>query len=567
MYLLASVFVPAIASADTGNTNTIKVLGAPTINPPATGSSFTVNVVANGSVDVSGAGAALSFDKAKLQLTNLAKDATIESVDGAGYVGFPTTAQKPGFISTANTTGYIPNISWVFPGGSNGAVAANVDRTIFTATFTVLATGDSTLLLDTTVSGVSMLDGQTTLVGVPPVPVAGPTYGNPLTVTPVNGVVHNSFQPIFTLTAPATATVLTGATSAGYTVSTSVTQGAPGAIAFSATGLPSGVTAAFTPTSVTGVGNESSTLTFTATAGAAVGTSTVTVTGTDASAVAHSQTISLSVVGNNDFGISASPANVSANGGGAASSPVTVSTSVITGTPGNITLSTSALPTGVTAAFSASPVAAGLTSSLTFTAGATALAGSTVVTISGTNGTYTKTATVNLNVIVTAAGDQSVNVTGTLDSGFLGLTCPTSMTIPLLRGNTNQLNVPCQVYTNTVWNLNVSDPKPTNTGHMTTTDPTPNVMPDSMHVLARSFISGGDTFYGNNVDLANGSGTSCTVLQQPCSPANTQAISGGTILTGTNSASAPLVVSQFVAASTRPGSYGIQVLFSAVSVF
>jgi hypothetical protein len=385
----------------------------------------------------------------------------------------------------------------------------------------------------------------------------------------VDGVVHNTTAPIWTLSAPTTATVLTGASSAGSTISTSVTQGTPGAIAFSATGLPSGVTAAFSPASVSGVGNQSSTLTFTATAGAAVGTSTVTVTGTDSQAtpVSHSQTISLTVAGNNDFGISASPASVSANGGGAASSPVTVSTSVLTGTPGTITLSTSVLPTGVTAVFTPATVAAGSPSSLTFTAGATATAGSSTVTISGTNGTYTHSATVTLNVIVTAAGDQSVNVTGSLDAGFLGLTCPTSMTIPLLRGNTNQLNVPCQIYTNTVWNLRVSDPKATNTGHMTTSDPTPKVIPDSMHVLARAFISGGDTFYGTNVDLANGNGTVCTVLQQPCPPANSDTVSGGFILAGTNSASAPLVVSQFVAANTQPGSYGIQVLFSAVSVF
>jgi hypothetical protein len=160
---------------------------------------------------------------------------------------------------------------------------------------------------------------------------------------------------------------------------------------------------------------------------------------------------------------------------------------------------------------------------------------------------------------------NTVTVTGTLDQGYLGLTCPTSLAIPLLRGNTNQINVPCQIYTNTVWSLSATDPKATNTGHMTTADP--YVMPDSMHVLARSFVSGGDVFYGNNVDLANGSGTSCSVLAQPCAPANVLGLSGGVILTGTNTASAPLVLSQYVAPNTRPGSYGITVVFAAQSVF
>jgi hypothetical protein len=307
--------------------------------------------------------------------------------------------------------------------------------------------------------------------------------------------------------------------------------------------MPAGVSAAFVPAS--GTDAFSSTLTFTATGGATPGTYPIVVSAV-APGATKTQTINLSVVGNNDFSISASPSSVSVTGGGAASNAVNISTAVLTGTPGAIDLATSALPTGVTAVFTPASVAAGSSSALTFLADGTATAGSVTVTITGANLFYDHTAQITLNVIVTPAGGQSVNVTGTLDAGFLGLTCPTSLTIGLIRGNTNQLNVPCAVYTNTVWNLNVNDPKTPDKGHMTDPGQVPTaVMADSMHVLADSFISGGEVQYHNDVNLE----------------------AGGTVLTGTNSASAPLVLSQFVRASTKPGTYGIQVLFSAVSVF
>jgi hypothetical protein len=343
--------------------------------------------------------------------------------------------------------------------------------------------------------------------------------------------------------------VLNGA-SATATLTTS-SQNAPGAISFAVTGLPAGVTAA--APSVTGVGTETSTLTFTATAAAVPGTTTVTVTGTDSEAipVSHAQNISLTVVGNNDFSVGVSPTSGSVNGGGAASGAFTVSVTTLTGTPGAVTLTTSALPAGLTAAFGPSNIVTSPgTSALTFTATTAAPSGNQTITISATNGTYTHTTTVSLNIIQTPAGGQNVNVNGTLDSGFLGLTCPSSLAIPLLRGNTNQLNVPCQVYTNTVWNLNVNDPQTdVYKGHMVTGRPVDNTtawaMPDSMHVLSGLVFVNGNPSYTNNIDL----------------------VGGGTVLTGTNSASAPLVLSQYVAAGTHPGTYGIQVVFSAVSVF
>jgi len=78
------------------------------------------------------------------------------------------------------------------------------------------------------------------------------------------------------------------------TVSTALTNGATQSIALSASGLPAGVTAAFSPASVTTGG--SSTLTLTTTTSASPGTYPVTVTGTG-TANTHSTTFSLTVNG------------------------------------------------------------------------------------------------------------------------------------------------------------------------------------------------------------------------------------------------------------------------------
>ncbi len=66
---------------------------------------------------------------------------------------------------------------------------------------------------------------------------------------------------------------------AAYSVSVTAVNGFSAAVGLSASGVPSGVTARFSPASLTSPYTASSTLTLTASAGASVGTTTVTVTG------------------------------------------------------------------------------------------------------------------------------------------------------------------------------------------------------------------------------------------------------------------------------------------------
>jgi hypothetical protein len=143
--------------------------------------------------------------------------------------------------------------------------------------------------------------------------VDGTVAGGAVTVT-VNGVASNAgsytvttvTQPDFSIArTPATLSVNRGASG---TVAITLTRsgGFTGAVAFTATGLPSGVTATFSPQSTTG---NTSTLTLAASATATLGNATVTINASSGSATpAHSTTVALTVGGGTGGGATASGA-------------------------------------------------------------------------------------------------------------------------------------------------------------------------------------------------------------------------------------------------------------------
>jgi uncharacterized repeat protein (TIGR03803 family) len=94
------------------------------------------------------------------------------------------------------------------------------------------------------------------------------------------------------------------------------------------------------------------------------------------------------------FALSATPATISIAQGTGASS--TISVADIGGFSGNVTLTASGLPKGVTASFSSKITNS--TSTLTLTAGATAKTGPATVKITGTSGNLVQTITIDLTV-------------------------------------------------------------------------------------------------------------------------------------------------------------------------
>src|SRR5579875_1880398 len=133
--------------------------------------------------------------------------------------------------------------------------------------------------------------------------------------------------PDFTISGTA-ATAKAGSTGTS-TITIGAVDGFDSAVSLSASGLPSGVTVSFNPTSVTGSG--SSTATFTVGSSVAAGSYSITLTGTSGSTT-HSTTVTLTVSSStkSNYTISANP------------SAITISR----GTSGNVTITLAGTTTG-----------------------------------------------------------------------------------------------------------------------------------------------------------------------------------------------------------------------------
>jgi cardiolipin synthase len=234
------------------------------------------------------------------------------------------------------------------------------------------------------------------------------TAGSTKNTTAINlTVTGGSGGGSFSLSAsPASVSVTQGSTGTS-TITSTVSGGFDSTVSLSASGLPTGVTAAFSPSSLTG-GSGSSTLTFTASSTATTGTSTITITGTGGGTT-ETTTVSLTVKSGStpSFSLSASPSSVSVTQGATGTS--TITSTVSGGFDSTVSLAASGLPSGVTAAFSPASISGGAGSStLTFTASGTATTGTSTVTITGTGGGVTATTSVALTVNSSGGGGQLI---------------------------------------------------------------------------------------------------------------------------------------------------------------
>jgi subtilase family serine protease len=105
-----------------------------------------------------------------------------------------------------------------------------------------------------------------------------------------------STVPDFALVAATTTLPVAQGSSGTTTISTTVSNGFNASIAFSVSGLPSGITASFNPASISAPGKGSSTLTLTASSTTIPGTYSLTITGTGGTKT-HSATLTLTVTG------------------------------------------------------------------------------------------------------------------------------------------------------------------------------------------------------------------------------------------------------------------------------
>ena len=275
----------------------------------------------------------------------------------------------------SSTTSYVyVSPQYGFTGSVNLAVTSGLPSGV-TASFSPNPTTGSSMLTLTASSTASL--GQYTLT------ITGTSGSMSATTTVSLGV----YVPSFTLYDYNSVTLGQGSSSTSY-VNIVSQYGFAGSVNLAVTsGLPSGVTASFSPNPATG----NSVLTLTASSTASLGQYTLTITGTSGS-LSATTTLSLGVFVPSftlsDYG------NVTLGQGSSITSIVNINPQY--GFSGSVNLSLSGLPSGVTASWSQNPATS--SSTLTLTASSTASLGQYTLTITGTSGSLSATTTVSLGV-------------------------------------------------------------------------------------------------------------------------------------------------------------------------
>jgi len=224
-----------------------------------------------------------------------------------------------------------------------------------------------------------------------------------------SGSVNPSFQSVV------------NGSSAAYSVSVSPIDGFAGTVQFSVSGLPSGASASFTPSTLVGSGTTS--LSVSTSTSTPTGSYTITVTGTSGSIV-HSGTLTLNVGPANtdftDFQGSITPAYQTITPG--SSTHYDLGVSPINGFTGTVSFSVSGLPAGAVATFVPSTVSGGSGAALlNVSTSPSTPTGSYPLVVTGTSGAHVHSTIVNLNV----------GPAGTDFTDFTGFITPASQSVAI----------------------------------------------------------------------------------------------------------------------------------------
>ncbi|MGD0548676.1 MAG: glycoside hydrolase family 48 protein, partial [Terracidiphilus sp.] len=324
---------------------------------------------------------------AALLLTLVSPGARAQAACNIGYTITSQWAGGFGAALTINNTGTTSLSSWTLtwsfangqtiPAGSvwNGNVTQS---------------GANVILTNLSYDGAIPAGGSLTSVGF------NGTWNNVANAIPanfaLNGVACNGVKAQgFSVAAAPASLPLTIGKSATDTVTVTPSGGFTGAVTLTNSTLPTGITVTYgtNPATATSV------LTFTAASNTVAGSYPITITGTSGTLTPATTTITLVVSGAGGFTLAASPAALTVIQN--ASAADTISIADISPFSGNVTLSYSTLPTGVTATFGTNP--ATVSSVLTFKASQTATTGTYPITITGVSGANTATTLISLTVL------------------------------------------------------------------------------------------------------------------------------------------------------------------------
>ena len=321
-------------------------------------------------------------------------------------------------ITAGGTATYVATVSAM--NGFNETVTFGVSGLPAgaTATFTppsVTASGTTDL---------AIVSAASTPAGTYPLTVTG-TSATRTHSTNLSLVINASGD--FSLSASPTSRTITAGGTATYVATVSAMNGFNETVTFGVSGLPAGVTATFTPPSVTASGTTD--VTIVSTASTPAGTYPLTMTGTSATRT-HSTTISLVVNASGDFSLSALPTSRTITAGGTATYVATVS--AMNGFNETVTFGVSGLPAGVTATFTPPSVTASGTTDVTIVSAASTPAGTYPLTVTGTSATRTHSTTISL--VVNASGDFSLSALPTSRTITAGGTATYTATVAAING-------------------------------------------------------------------------------------------------------------------------------------
>ncbi len=238
--------------------------------------------------------------------------------------------------------------------------------------------------------------GSLTVTGPPNGNIAPPGYymlfllnssGVPSVATFVQ-MVPVVAQPDFSVAATPSSRTIPPGTGTSYSASVTPSNGFSGNVTFSVSGLPSGATATFSPSSVTGSG--SSTLSVNTSSSTPAGSYTLTISATSGS-LTHTAQVTLVVA---DFSISASPSSQTVNRG--SKTTFTVSVTAMGPFSAAVSFTVSGLPTRTSSSFSPTSIAGSGNTTLTISTKPRTATGTYPLTIKATGGGLTHSTTVNL---------------------------------------------------------------------------------------------------------------------------------------------------------------------------
>ena len=207
-----------------------------------------------------------------------------------------------------------------------------------------------------------------------------------------------SVVPTFQATASANSLSVTAGSNNSVTLKVAVSGGFNAAVAFSVTGLPSGVTAAFTPATLPAPGSGSSVIKLTATSAAKAGVYSATVSATSG-ATKQPMALSVTVAPAPTFTLACSATSISVSAGN--SHTVTLTTTASSNFSAAVTLSVTGLPAGMTAQLLPSSVVGAPgsgASAVTFSVASNMTPKAYSVAVTGTGGGVTQKQTLAVNV-------------------------------------------------------------------------------------------------------------------------------------------------------------------------